>query len=222
MKAPRSGPAAFTGFLLIDLVVPLASYYVLRALGASVWAALLAGAALPTLRLTASLILRRRLPAASLFTLGLITAGTAIGLLTADPRLLMARESYLTGFVGGWLLLSLLRPRPLVFTATVGFMPPSAAAEWHRSWETSETFRRAMRGMTWGFGLAFIIDAAARVVMSYSLPLDVVPAASAGLLGLMLVVIVQTGKAWGRRHMRQSTLSPSSSAPRGRAASGSG
>ena len=31
MRAPRSGPAAFTGFLLIDLVVPLASYYVLRA-----------------------------------------------------------------------------------------------------------------------------------------------------------------------------------------------
>jgi len=205
MKTPRSGPAAFTGFLLIDLVVPLASYYLLRALGASVWTALLAGAALPMLRLSASLVLRRSVPGASLFTLGLITAGSAIGLLTADPRLLMARESYLTGFVGGWILLSLLRARPLVFTATVGFMPPAAAEDWHRSWETSETFRRAMRGMTWGFGLAFLIDAAARVVMSYTLPLDLVPAASAALLAVMLAAVVQTGKAWGRRRMSHVT-----------------
>jgi hypothetical protein len=205
MSTTRSGPASFAGFLIIDIVLPLASYYVLRALGASVWTALLAGAALPTLRLGASLVLRRSVPGASLFTLGLITAGTAIGLMTADARLLMARESYLTGFVGGWILLSLLRPRPLVFTATVGFMPEPAAEEWHRSWETSGTFRRAMRGMTWGFGLAFLIDAAARVVMSYTLSLDLVPAASAALLAVMLVVVVQTGKAWGRRHMRQVT-----------------
>ncbi|MFD8604363.1 VC0807 family protein [Streptomyces globisporus] len=208
MRAPRSGPVAFTGFLLIDLVVPLASYYVLRALGASVWTALLTGAALPMLRLSAGLVLRRRVPGASLFVLGLITVGTAIGLMTADSRLLMARESYLTGFVGVWVLLSLLRARPLVFTATVGFMPPAPAEDWHRFWETSEIFRRAMRGMTWGFGLAFLIDAAARVVMSYTLPLDLVPATSAALLAVMLVVVVRTGKAWGRRHMRRSTVPP--------------
>ncbi|MFD3919114.1 VC0807 family protein [Streptomyces sp. NPDC058595] len=215
MRASRSGPAAFTGFLLIDLVVPLAAYYVLRALGASVWTALLAGAALPMLRLSAGLVLRRRVPGASLFALGLITVGTAIGLMTADSRLLMARESCLTGFVGVWVLLSLLRARPLVFTATVGFMPPAPAEDWHRYWETSETFRRAMRGMTWGLGLAFLIDAAARVVMSHTLPLDLVPATSAALLAVMLVVVVQTGKAWGRRRMRRSIVPPTRSYTRG-------
>ncbi|MFE9825151.1 VC0807 family protein [Streptomyces sp. NPDC005791] len=212
MRAPRSGPAAFTGFLLVDLVVPLASYYVLRALGASVWTALLAGAALPMLRLGAGLVFRRRIPGASIFALGLTTVGTAIGLMTADSRLLMARESYLTGFVG---VRVLLRARPLVFTETVGFMPPAAAEDWHRSWETSETFRRAMRGMTWGFGLAFLIGAAARVVMSYTLPLDLVPATSAALLAVMLVVVVQTGKARGRRHMRRSTVPPTRPYTRG-------
>ncbi|MET8122469.1 VC0807 family protein [Micromonospora sp. NPDC005189] len=208
MSMTRSRPAPFAGFLLLDLVVPLASYYLLRARGASVWTALLAGAALPMLRLSASLVLRRRVPGASLFTLELITVGTAIGLMTADSRLLMARESYLTGFVGVWILLSLLLPRPLGFTATVGFMPPTAAEVWHRSWETSGTFRRAMRGMTWGFGLAFLIDAAARVVMSYTLPLDHVPAASTALLAVMLVVVVQTGRVWGRWRMRQVTEVP--------------
>jgi hypothetical protein len=107
--------------------------------------------------------------------------------------------------VVGWILLSLLWPRPLVFTATVGFMPQPAAEEWRRSWETSGTFRQAMRGMTWAFGLAFLIDSAARVVMSYTLPLDLVPVASIALLGIMLVAIVQTGKAWGRRQLPQTT-----------------
>lgn len=208
MSSPRNGPHTFVGFLLLDVVLPLASYYVLRALGASIWTALLAGAALPVLRMAISLILRRRPSLTTLFTLMLLTAGTAIGLLTADARLMMARESYLTGVVGGWILLSLLWSRPLVFTATIGFMPRTAADEWHRSWETSGAFRRAMRGMTWGFGLAFLIDAAARVVMSYTLPLDLVPVASTALLILLLVAVVQTGKAWGRRRLSQPTDAP--------------
>lgn len=203
MRAMRGGPASFSGFLLLDVVVPLASYYLLRALGASIWTALVAGAALPMLRLGVSLLLQRRVAWASLFTLALLTVGTVVGLMAADARLLMARESYLTGVVGGWILLSLVWPRPLVFTATVGFMPRPAAEQWRRSWETSATFRQAMRGMTWGFGLAFLIDAVARVVMSYTLPLDLVPAASVALLAIMLVVVVQTGKASGRRRLPQ-------------------
>ena len=199
MRATRSGPAAFTGFILLDLVLPLATYYVLRATGVSVWTALLAGATVPVVRLGASLVLRRPLSRASLFTLALLATGTAVGLTTADPRLLMARESYLTGVAGCWILLSLLGPRPLVFTATAGFMAEPAAEEWHRSWETSETFRQAMRAMTWGFGLAFVVDAAARVVMAYTLPLDLVPVASSSLLVVMLVGVVRAGKAWGRR-----------------------
>lgn len=208
MTTPTKGPSAFAGFLLLDVVVPLAAYYVFRALGASIWIALIAGTVLPMLRLGISLILRRRPSPAALFTLALLTIGTLIGLMTADARLLMARESYLTGVVGVWILLSLLWPRPFVFTATIGFMPQTAAEEWHRSWEASGKFRKAMRGMTWAFGLAFLIDSAARVVMSYTLPLDLVPVASIALLAIMLVAIVQAGKTWGRRQQPQATDVP--------------
>ena len=43
------------------------------------------------------------------------------------------------------------------------------------------------------------VDAAARVVMAYTLPLDLVPVASSSLLVVMLVGVVRAGKAWGRR-----------------------
>jgi hypothetical protein len=44
--------------------------------------------------------------------------------------------------------------------------------------------------------------------MSYTLPLDLVPATSAALLAVMLVAVVQTGKTWGRRRMPQVTDVP--------------
>lgn len=55
--------------------------------------------------------------------------------------------------------------------------------------------------MTLAFGVAFLIDAAARVAMAYLLPLDLVPGLGAGLLMVLLIGVVQTGKAYGRRHL---------------------
>lgn len=80
-------------------------------------------------------------------------------------------------------------------------MPAEAAVAWRRAWDTSSEFRRAMRGMTLAFGVAFVTDAASRTVMAYTLPLDLVPVLSMLLLVLLLVVVVQVGKAYGRRHL---------------------
>ena len=187
--------------LALDVAVPLALYYLLRGLGASPWTALLAGAAIPLARVAVATATRRRLETASLFTLSLLAAGTAVGLATSDPRLLMARESYLTAVVGVWILVSLGARRPLVFTATTRFMSEEAAAGWDRAWDSSREFRRVMRGMTLAFGLAFVADAAARVVMAYTLPIDLVPLLSVLLLVALLVAIVQAGKAYGSRHL---------------------
>jgi len=187
--------------LALDVALPLALYYLLRGFGASPWTALLAGAAIPLARVALAATARRRLETASSFTLSLLAAGTAVGLVTSDPRLLMARESYLTAVVGLWILATLAASRPLVFTATTRFMSDDAAAGWHRAWDASREFRRAMRGMTLAFGLAFVADAAARVVMAYTLPLDLVPLLSVLLLIVLLVAIVQAGKAYGSRHL---------------------
>jgi hypothetical protein len=89
------------------------------------------------------------------------------------------------------------RRRPLLFTATTRFMSDEAAAGWHRAWGTSREFGRVMRGMTH----AFVVDAAARVIMAYTLPLNLGPLLSVLLLVALLVAIVQVGKACGKRHL---------------------
>lgn len=199
--APKvAGRAAFALMIARDVALPLGLFYGLRAFGASQWLALVAGAAVPLAAAVIIAIRQRRVEKAGLFTLTLLGVGTLAGLFTADPRLLVARESYLTAVVGGWILVTVVTARPLLYTATVKFMPAETAESWERAWDTDPTFRRTLKAMTIAWGMAFLLDAAARVVMAYTLPLDLVPVLSVVLLVVMLAAVVEGGKAYGRRH----------------------
>lgn len=194
--------------LALDVAMPLAVFYGLRLSGVNQWWALILGGSVPLARLAYTAIRNRRLDKAGMFTLTLLVIGTGIGLLTGDARLLLARESYLTAVVGGWILITLLATRPFLFTATVPFLPSPTAEAWQRDWQANPVFRRALRLMTAAWGLAFLVDATARVIMAYTLPLDWVPALSLALLVVLLTVIVQGTKAWGRRRQRRDEPSP--------------
>jgi hypothetical protein len=87
--------------------VPLALFYGLRLGGVSLSLALLAGTVLPVLGLAIAVATRRGVDRLSLFTLTLLGVGTALGMVTADPRALLARESCLTAVNGLWILASL-------------------------------------------------------------------------------------------------------------------
>ncbi|OMH36884.1 VC0807 family protein [Tersicoccus sp. Bi-70] len=206
----RDGRLGFLGMLALDVALPLALFYGLRAAGVGPWWALLIGGLPALIRLAVGVVRRRRVDRMSMFGFSVLVAGTVMGLITADTRLLLARESLVTVVVGVWILTTVGARRPVLFTATERMMPPAAAVEWHRSWDTDARFRRMLTVMTVAFGLAFLLDAAARVVMAYTLPADVVPIASAGLLVVMLIGIVQTGKVYARRRL----LSSSASSPR--------
>jgi hypothetical protein len=141
-QAQRDGRRAFIVMVALDVALPLALFYGLRLAGVNQWLALVLGAAAPLVRITLTAVRARRLEALSAFTLSILAAGTAIGMLTADPRLLLARESYLTGLVGLWTLGTLLARRPLLFDLTIRFMSEDAARAWEHDWAHRPRFRR--------------------------------------------------------------------------------
>lgn len=191
--------------LLLDVIAPLALFYGLRACGVNQWAALILSGLLPTAVLVHRLVRERRVETLSLVTLSILVCGTVVGLLTGDPRLLLARESYLTGLLGLWILGTLVTARPFLLQATLPLLPPATARSWNERWQSDALFRRVVRTMTLAWGGAFLVDAAARVVMAYTLPVDVVPVAGGLLLAAMLLAVVRGGKAYGRRVLRRTS-----------------
>lgn len=193
------------GLLGAGLILPFALYYGLRLAGADPWVALVLGGLAPLLRVLVAVARTRRLDRLGAFTLAVLVLNTAAGLITADARLLMALGGWLTALLGTWLLVSLAGGRSVLFDATVALMPVEAAERWKHDWQHSPGFRRIFRAMTAGWGAAFLIGAVARAGMAYTLPVDTVPLASAGLLLVLLVAVVQAGKAYGRRHLGPTT-----------------
>lgn len=189
------------GLLGTGLALPFALYYGLRAAGTDPWVALVLGGLAPLARVLVAAARARRLDRLGIFTLCVLVLNTAVGLITADARLLMALGGWVTALLGTWLLVSLFGDRPVLFDATVALMPREAAARWERDWQRNPVFRRIFRAMTAAWGTAFLLGAAARVLMSYTLPVDVVPLASAGVLLALLTVVVQASKAYGRRRL---------------------
>jgi uncharacterized membrane protein len=66
-----------------------------------------------------------------------------------DPRILLIRESLVTGVLGIACLVSLLLPKPLIFY----FAPPNAA--FYQLWQYP-SFKRYMTLMTIAWGIFFI------------------------------------------------------------------
>ncbi|MEV0106291.1 VC0807 family protein [Nocardia sp. NPDC050799] len=201
--SPERDPRRELISLGLDAALPLALFYGLRMAGIDQWLALVISGAVPILRIGHTLARRRRVNRVTLFTLSMLLCGTAVGLLTSDPRLLLARESYITALIGLWMLGSLLGRHPFILTTMLAMLPPSSAQSWRDNWEKEPAFRRVMRIMTAAWGCAFVIDAVSRVVMAYTLPVDSVPLLSALLLVVMLVIVVQWSKSYGRRLQRR-------------------
>lgn len=96
------------------------------------------------------------------------------------PRFLLAKDGWLTAVVGLALLATLRARRPVMFVVGRAMVRKSgeSADDWDELWDTSARFRRVWRMLTAIWGVGVLLDAAVRVVMAYTLPIDAVPALS--------------------------------------------
>ena len=176
----------------IDLVLPIGLYYVLRAGGVTERAALLITSLIPGTSVVIDLVRRRRPDPLSLFMTAILLGSAIISLTIHDTRFLLAKDGWFTALAGLWFLLSLRGERPLAFTFTrlilEGRIGPNRES-WDTLWDRYPGFRRVWRVSSIIWGIALFLDAAIRVTMSYTLPIDVVPGLGGLQYGIFMLLM---------------------------------
>ncbi|MFI6344813.1 VC0807 family protein [Streptomyces sp. NPDC050560] len=174
-EAVQESPLEGLKPLLLDVAVPLGAYYLLHgALGVGTVAALALSSIVPAFRSVLSIVKRRTVNGLAGLILAVNMVSLALSTVTGDPRLMLAKDSGVSGIIALGILLSVVRGRPLM---TAGVRPwvvkgdVRKAAAWERLAPTAG-FRRAERifSLVWGFAL--LGECVVRVIGAYSVPVD--------------------------------------------------
>jgi hypothetical protein len=175
-RATRPGAGIGTALrpLLIDVGVPVGSYYLLHgAFGLSVWLSLALSSVGPAVRAIAAVAAERKLNVLALLMLAVNLAGIAVSFLTGDPRAMIAKDSLVSSVIAIAILASVAARRPLMSAGLRPFLTkgvPQRTAAWERLSACSARFRRLEMAFSAIWGLLLLADCAARLIGAYTLP----------------------------------------------------
>ncbi|GGM78830.1 VC0807 family protein [Dactylosporangium sucinum] len=160
--------------LVANVLLPLLTYSWLTDRGLTEASALALSGVWPAVEVAVMFAIRRRVDEFGVLTLIIIALGVGSSLALHDGRLVLFKESAVTGLFGLLLLGSLLAPRPLMFYfgrrfATDG--SPERVAWWDGLWQYPG-FRRTQRILTVGWGGTFLAEAALRIELTEVLSVD--------------------------------------------------
>lgn len=151
---------------VFDVAGPLLAYNLLRSAGFSSVSALVLSGVFPAIGVTIGIIQHRRVDALGVLVLAGIAVGAAIGLVSHNARLVLDEGSVPTAVFGLICLGSLGTPKPLMYRLAVEFIGPDTpkGQEFTGLWQYAE-FRRVFRVVTAVWGIAYLAEAVARVVI---------------------------------------------------------
>ncbi|WP_405841670.1 hypothetical protein OG528_26100 [Streptomyces platensis] len=174
--------------LVVDVGVPLASYYLLSAgLGLSDVAALGWSSVVPALRTVWSLVRRSGVNALALLILVVNAVGLATSTVTGDPRLMLAKDGAVSSVIGIAVIVSVFMGRPLMTAGLKPFVTKGSAAgmaAWDRLMAGSAPFRRAERRFSLIWGTVLLVECMAKVIGAYTIPVHTMV-----WLGTVLVLV---------------------------------
>lgn len=184
MPRMQNGP----WLLVVDIALPLALFYGLRYLGTSDLTALLAGTVPGLISSGVSIARRRRTDLVGMAVVLSMVGSAVVAVLGGDARLLLVRNAWISLPFAGITLWSLRHPQPLCYTITRAIMSRRAAVM-DELWDANARFRDAWKWITVCWGIAAVVDAVVRIVVSYTLPISVVPATDPVITAVTIVVL---------------------------------
>ncbi len=166
---------------------------------------LLVASLCPVLGNVASITRHRRVDIFGVMVLiGLAVSGIGV-LLGGGERLLLLRESFVTGATGLVLLVSLLLPKPLGYYFARQLLTandPAKAARFAALWP-DPAFQRAMRGGTIFWGGLLLGEFGLRIALVFALPVVLVLAVSPIVFNALIFGGMVGSAIWGGKLLRQ-------------------
>lgn len=172
-KRKRSALASTLLPLTLDIAVPVGGYYVLRdGFGVSLVMSLALTSVVPALRTIVGAVRERQFNGLAGLMVAVNVLSLALSFVTGDARLIVAKDSGITGMVGVCVLVAALRGNPLMSTGMKPFMVrgrDDRMAAWDRLTAASPRFHRleCRYSVTWGGVL--IVECVARIIGAYTL-----------------------------------------------------
>ncbi|MFZ0502837.1 MAG: VC0807 family protein [Chthoniobacterales bacterium] len=161
-------------FVALDFLVNLGGPFLVYQLATghmSETAALIVSAAPPILWSIGQIIWSRKLDALSLLVISGIALTLVATLLGGRPRLLLIRESFITGIFGLVFLGSLLSPRPLLFyLAKTTVTRQGTNGEVFASRWSIPGFRFTFYLMTVVWGVGLLVEATLKIILAFTIP----------------------------------------------------
>jgi hypothetical protein len=195
---------SITMIVIFDVAAPLVAYQLLRSVGMTAVTALLLSGVFPALHVIVNVIRHRRLDVVGALVLAGIVVGTVLGLVSHSARLVLVEGSVPTAVFGVVCLGSLWARHPLMFSFAREFTGPDTAKgqEMTRLWQY-EGFRRIFRVITLVWGVAFLLEAALRVVIVYNTSTGTALAISKATPFVFLAIMSAWTVAYGTHHKRK-------------------
>jgi hypothetical protein len=152
--------------LVFDLGGPLLAYALLRSNGLSTVAALIISGIFPALGIAISAYVDRRLDVIGVVVLAGLVLATVLGLISGNARLYLLDAAVPSLVFAVACLVSLRAAKPLIYTFAVELLGPQTpkGREVVGAWQYPG-FRRAFQVITAAWGVAYLIETAARLVV---------------------------------------------------------
>ncbi|MCX5140346.1 MULTISPECIES: VC0807 family protein [unclassified Streptomyces] len=189
--APRKALLDSLTPLLVDVGVPLVSYYLLKSTGMGTFGALAWSSVLPAVRTAWGVVRDRRLNGLAALMVTVNAVGLLLSLVAGDPRLMLLKDSGVSSTIGLVVLVTALRGRPMMSAGLRPWLTRGEAAKsaaWQRLSTESDAFRRAEMRFSAVWGAALLTECAVRAVGAYTVPVETMVWAGSVVLGAAMVL----------------------------------
>jgi hypothetical protein len=173
-QAAKNQRKIFIGYA-VDILGPLAAYWLTRKLGIPIFWGLALGGVIAIISTAFNSIRHRRLDAVGILVLLELVTSIVLLFYLNDPRLLLIRPSIYTGVAAIYLMANAFSSQPVSFQGSRAIATggdPIRTAAFEQAWKDLPQFRRAHKMLTFGWGIASMVDSILRVVIVYRFPID--------------------------------------------------